>query len=268
MASYITHYLPSFRSSLSSNETSEHVEALDSVGPGKIKYIAIIDVSNDVRGTKEELDSELNKKLITFVHSDTLAEISSNVKIRLAGLMQGVYAFSLEFITPSKASKKAKKPMVIRSEGESFVVVQIEETYNLICSIASSDKTVTKQLQYILNQQHVFFKLFHKTLTTINKEPGVDVLRDLSTQWWSKFLFEYNLKLTTREIKWPNTLNYMGFNTFIMEGYKKSSISIPKRAKDEFRNLILDEELIPHGLIINSFAPAAKKSHSCAIDDK
>lgn len=63
--------------------------------------------------------------------------------------------------------------MVIRSEGESFVVVQIEETYNLICSIASSDKTVTKQLQYILNQQHVFFKLFHKTLTTINKEPGL-----------------------------------------------------------------------------------------------
>lgn len=259
MASYITHYLPSFRSSLNSNETSEHVEALDSVGPGQIKYIAVIDVSSDVRGTKEELDSELNKKLITFVHGDTLAEISSNVKIRLAGLMQGVYAFSLEFITPSKAGKKAKKPMVIRSEGESFVVVQIEETYNLICSIASSDKTVTKQLQYILNQQHVFFKLFHKTLTTINKEPGVDVLRDLSTQWWSKFLFEYNLKLTTREIKWPNTLNYMGFNTFIMEGYKKSSISIPKRVKDEFRNLILDEELIPHGLIINSFAPAAKK---------
>ncbi|KAI5966017.1 CCZ1 [Candida theae] len=259
MASYITQYLPNFKNSLSAAETSKNVESLNSVGPGQIKYIAVIDTGEEVSDSKEESDSELSKRLITFVHSDTSTEISPNVKIRLAGLMQGVYAFSSEFITTPKAEKSVKKPMIVSSEGESFVVVQIEKSYSLICSIASNDQTVTKQLQYLLNQQHSFFKLFHKSLKSIKEDTGDDVLRDLSSRWWSEFLSDYNQNLSTRDIKWPHIFNYSGFNNMIADGYRKSSISISKRVKDEFKGLLLSEELIPHGLVISSFAPVVKK---------
>lgn len=103
MASYISHYLPSFKTPLNFEGTSQDVETLNSGEPGHVQYIAIIETNNDAQGTKEELDSKLNKRLITFAHSDTKVEISSNVKIRLAGLLQGVYAFSLEFVTSHKA---------------------------------------------------------------------------------------------------------------------------------------------------------------------
>ncbi|KAG5419914.1 CCZ1 [Candida metapsilosis] len=259
MASYITNYLPNFRSSINAAEISENVDTFNSVDPGQIKYIAIIDASNDGLGSREESDSELNERLITFVHSDSSAEISPNVKIRLAGLMQGVYAFSSEFITTSKDGMEGKRPMVVSAGSESFVVVQIENSYNLICSIASNDEIVTKQLQCILIQQHSFFTLFHKSLTSIKEETGKDVLRDVSTRWWSEFLSGYNQKLTVREIKWPSIYNYSGFNSLVIEGYRKSSISISKRTKDEFRNLIVNEDLVAHGLIISSFSPVAKK---------
>lgn len=173
MASYISHYLPSFKTPLNFEGTSQDVETLNSGEPGHVQYIAIIETNNDAQGTKEELDSKLNKRLITFAHSDTKVEISSNVKIRLAGLLQGVYAFSLEFVTSHNGAKNIRKPMVISSKGESFVVVQIEESFTLVCSIASDDKIVIKQLQYILKQQHRFFVLFHKSLGTIKKKPGL-----------------------------------------------------------------------------------------------
>ncbi|KAI5952222.1 CCZ1 [Candida margitis] len=256
MTSYLTNYLPSFRTSLNS---TENVETLNSGEPGQIKYIAIIDTSSEVPGTKDESDAELDKKLIVFVSGDSQVEISSNVKIRLAGLMQGVYAFSSEFIASSKPEEKVKRPMVISAASESFVAIQIEESYSLICSIASNDGIVLKQLQFILNQQHVFFQLFHKSLSTMKEEAGAEVLQNVSSQWWSGFLSKYNQNLTTRNIKWPNMFNYLGFNSIIMEGYKKSSISMSNRVKDEFRKLILEEELIPHGLIVGCFTPATKK---------
>lgn len=272
MASYISHYLPSFKTPLNFEGTSQDVETLNSGEPGHVQYIAIIETNNDAQGTKEELDSKLNKRLITFAHSDTKVEISSNVKIRLAGLLQGVYAFSLEFVTSHNGAKNIRKPMVISSKGESFVVVQIEESFTLVCSIASDDKIVIKQLQYILKQQHRFFVLFHKSLGTIKKETGVDLLRNLLTQWWSNFVFKYNEKLSTSEIKWPNSLNYTGFNSFILVGYKKSSTSLPNKVKDEFRKLILEEELLPHGLVISSLTPTIAKKmgliHAQPMTDK
>ncbi|KAI5957010.1 CCZ1 [Candida jiufengensis] len=269
MASYITQYFPHISSlSLSLNDDISK-ESINPLIRNKLNYILIVDFKND-DNLKEFEENDSSDDILAYVQEDPSNNNEINSKeYQSIGIIKGISAFIHGF--GAKSNESQQDPMILKLSNETIISYKIELEYTIICSINSNDDKVIKQLEYLIKQQYCFFKLINKSIEA-NIKLGVDVVKKLLDEWWSKFLKSFNSQEYSEDIDWPNKLNYLGFNSIHLPiRYRKSSINISNRLKEEFKKLLQNEELIPLSVLISCFSKSPKKlGHisSQSIDEK
>ncbi|KAI5963226.1 CCZ1 [Candida pseudojiufengensis] len=263
MASYITQYFPHI-SSLSLSSTDDINQ--DSYNPleyNKVNYIIIVDSSNDLKS--EENDP--TKDIIAYAQNE-VTEDNLDKRKNSIGIIKGILAFIKGF----SSHKAQEQPMILKLSNESIVVLQLESLYLLVCSVNTKDDRVIKQLQFLIKQQHCFFKLSNKSIQENEIKLGKDISNKLLVEWWTKFIKSYNSQELLIDIGWPNHLNYLGFISIYMPGinHRNSSITTSNRLKEDIKKTLRSEDLVPSGVLINCFSKVPKKLgyiYSQVLDD-
>ncbi|CAK9440084.1 uncharacterized protein LODBEIA_P41840 [Lodderomyces beijingensis] len=198
---------------------------------------------------------------------------NTGAKMRMVGLMRGVKAFAQQFqqtIRGASGDNAIKNPdasLVIKATTGSFLVLELEKNYHLVCCISSTDEIVMKQLESLIRQRYSAFSLSNKSIPVLTKDIGAQAVGDTLGKFWLHFMASYNrANVKVEGMKWPNYLNPGGALTLLAESgnikllHKKSSFGLQPRLQDEFLKMLKNENTVPQGIIVNCIDRSNSKS--------
>ncbi|CAI5760760.1 unnamed protein product [Candida verbasci] len=242
-------YIPTFNNYETTNNT---IELLPKQAYPNINYISIFNPT--LVSSTSESNEELLKQIIIFINDKTHGQIE---QLKIVGLIRGIQSLVNEFT-------ESEEPLIIKSETESSIVIQLESNYFIIFNISTTDKLILHQLSELIAITNRRFTLFNKPLHLFY-DFDKDVLRDSLVSYWTNFKNCYNssyLKYPPT-LNWINNLNYKGF-LGLFPYYKSSSSKLNNL---ELKERIEDIDQTPKGIIISCFNDEITKKNGIIYKD-
>lgn len=261
-------YLPQFVQNLQRNSDSILPEnaRIGNGGPPRIRYLAVFNAK--LADQLGERNADLIKQIACFETDSEHKDMDMDEKLNVIGFCSGIEAFALGF---SSKSDKSLNENIIRTDGSTILVKELEKDYHLVCCIGSLDDRdsgmIGKQLLASLSTAYDYYRMLNKSMTEVLSEYDIEVLQTSLSEFWGGYLRDYNEsadRCIHTPFKWVNdTANYRGVLGLFPLAFKKSSLLLNFNCRNEF-DLILSELYPlkpPAALMVANFDESIPKTY-------
>lgn len=225
----------------------------------QLKYLAIYNPSI----SSDDNDSDLYQQILCFITPNEIPERKE--QLRIIGLIRGIDYFAQNFNCKNEGTS------VIKSSKSSIIKIKLEEDYYLTLCVSYPDSNrvdvINEQLIQLVKRSNGYFKMFNLTLTSLNEQYGVEILKSSLIDFYTGFIELFNSqyykipKISQLNLNWPNALNYRGLLGLLpsqRELYKKSSIQVGDSLQRSIEDMRKNTKEL-HGIIVSNFGDNPKK---------
>lgn len=252
--------------------TAAYSNAADSAKVAEINYLTLYNAT--WADESDESLHNLSKQILFFISPGLDDEINltqdeldrrSGEQLNVVGLLRGSCSIASEF-------GKHPLPVRVKVSGAAIIVVEIEKSFLLACSVALPSNcaerhdAIQAQVEQLMDTAHRAFKVLHPPFEKLLEIHGKKEFARILREYWLEFLVNFNdasrLPFGPRLLGWPTRMNHQGLFRFLPSGsYRKLTVKVPDSLATDLDDLVRQSHPVPSGYFVANYSRAMPKKY-------